>query len=168
MLNSKAWLMKKLITLIIIAIIITLIGGALAMLIDHAISILFLPLSFGLAMFVLLSAISVMPKKRTYSKPLFESLLDLKLGDKDTVGYVFVHRLAATIGMGIMFLIIHIYYTTHGAQYAENVSSHYNWTTIIPIELTMTILLLTFALGTKVISVMKKKWHFVGARTIIK
>jgi len=160
--------MKRIVILIIIAITVIVTGGAFAMMIDHAISVLFLPLSFGLAMFVLLSAINTMPKRRTYSKPLFESLLDLKLGDKDTVGYVFVHRLAATIGMGIMFLIVHIYYTTHGAQYVTNTSLQYNWTTIIPIELTMTILLLAFALGTKMISTMKNKWHFAGARTIIK
>lgn len=160
--------MKKLIILIIITIMITVAGGTLAMMIDHAIGILFLPLSFGLAMLALLSAINTMPKKHTYSKPLFESLINLKLGDKDTVGYVFVHRLAATIGMGVVFLIIHIYYTTHGAQYAVNASSYYNWTTIIPIELTMTILLLTFALGAKIISTMKNRRRFAGARTIIK
>lgn len=144
------------------------VGGALAMAVDHMISILFLPLSFGLAMFVLLSAISIMPKRQLRSQPILESLLALKLGDKDTVGYVFVHRLAATIGMGIVFLIVHIYYSAQSSQLSSGGSADYGWTTIIPIELTMTVLLLVFALGTKMITTMKMKWHLNSTRTIIK
>lgn len=160
--------MKKLFLLIIMAFSIIAVGGALAMAVDHMISILFLPLSFGLAMFVLLSAMSTMPKRQSRSQPLFESLLALKLGDKDTVGYVFVHRLAATIGMGIVFLIVHIYYSAQSVQFNSGGAADYGWTTIIPIELTMTAILIVFALGTKMVTMIKMKWHFHSARTIIK
>lgn len=161
-------IMKKLLILIIFAIMIIAVGGGLAVTVDHMASILLLPLSFGLAVLVLVSAISSMPRRQLRSQPIFESLLALKLGDKDTVGYVFVHRLAATIGMGIMFLIVHIYYSTRNTQYVSEVSSNYGWTTIIPIELTMTLLLITFALGAKIITTVKNKWRFVNMRSIIK
>lgn len=161
--------MKKSITLIITAIIIIAIGGSFALLIDHSVSILFLPLSFGLAMFVLLSAIAVVPRRRVPSKPILQSILDLKVGDENTVGYVFVHRAAAAVGMGIVFLMVHLYYAAHSPQYSgTSVTDSYGWTTIIPIELTMTMILLIVAVGTKGLEALKKKWQFVGVRTIIK
>jgi hypothetical protein len=157
----------RLVLLIIIAGIIVLIGCNVASFLDAQVGILCLPLSFGIAVLVLVGGIErsvsrnyYTKQNRTFYRGSFDSLLSSRMYEKDTIGDALISRTSAAIGTGLVFLIAHTLLSvdTITTSYDTQLATQHSLAPIINFGIDILIIstIMLFSFGIKKIKTISK------------
>lgn len=136
--------MRQITALFMIVGLIMLIGCNLATTINSPVGILCIPLSFGVAMFFIISVLE--HKKYYYDYTYYDdtaSLLTQRMYNEGTVGHAITTHVSTIIGTGLTFFITHGIITTYSSQIITNTNLSSFTAFLINTVIIATIILIT-------------------------